>query len=279
MRTERIIGIYGILNKLNNKIYVGSTNNLARRKREHFNQLKNNNHENRYLQLSYNKYGKDNFTFVVLEDNVKIEQLTERELYWINLKDSLNRDKGYNLAIPDVLTHHKHSGETKEHIRKLGYFSNHPNNTELNYLQWKENLKNIADKKVPRREGQFIIIVLDKLTGQFIKEYATSGIAAKDLGYHNNKKIQRVLSNQQPSYKGLVFVYKDKYNPNKDYRVIENQSGLNRRQKLLQYSIDGELIKTWNTTIELQQEGYNLDTLYTAICRKKLYKDCYWKRV
>ena len=60
-------GIYIIENLINNKIYVGSSINLKRRKYFHFNYLRNNKHGNKHLQLSFNKYGEECFNFKIIE--------------------------------------------------------------------------------------------------------------------------------------------------------------------------------------------------------------------
>lgn len=74
-----ISGIYEIKNITNNKIYIGSSNNVYKRKREHFSSLKNGTHCNEHLQRAYNLYGKNNFKFKIVEiceenDLLKIEQ-------------------------------------------------------------------------------------------------------------------------------------------------------------------------------------------------------------
>ena len=55
-------GIYQIV--INNKGYIGSTNNFSRRKNEHISLLKRNTHTNKKLQNSYNKYKKFNFNIL-----------------------------------------------------------------------------------------------------------------------------------------------------------------------------------------------------------------------
>lgn len=112
------IGIYGIRNIINNKIYVGKTGmNFGDRWDNHKALLRNNNHDNKHLQNAWNKYGEENFEFIVLED-CSIDVLNDREIYWIkyykeqclsyNIHDG--GDGGYNLG--------KHlSEETK---RKIG---------------------------------------------------------------------------------------------------------------------------------------------------------------
>lgn len=64
---KRISGIYKITNIINNKIYIGSSNNIYKRKREHFCTLENGTHCNAHLQRAYNFYGKNNFKFEIIE--------------------------------------------------------------------------------------------------------------------------------------------------------------------------------------------------------------------
>jgi group I intron endonuclease len=112
-------GVYKILNKVNNKIYIGSTNNFKRRETEHFRNLKNNKHENSYLQSAYNKHGKDNFMFEIIEET---SDLFNREQYWMDLLDACNHNIGYNINKtadrPPSWQNKKHSEETKERIRE-----------------------------------------------------------------------------------------------------------------------------------------------------------------
>ena len=54
-------GIYKITNKINNKIYIGSSYSISKRISEHKYQLRRNSHPNIHLQSSWNKYGEDNF--------------------------------------------------------------------------------------------------------------------------------------------------------------------------------------------------------------------------
>lgn len=60
-------GIYKILNVKTNKFYIGSSFNLNKREKTHFDKLNKNDHGNPHLQKSFNKHGKDNFKFQVIE--------------------------------------------------------------------------------------------------------------------------------------------------------------------------------------------------------------------
>ena len=94
---EHISGIYKIENLINHKLYIGQSDDLYRRRDAHFNELKGNRHYNQHLQRSYNKYGKDNFKFNIVE-KCNVDLLDEREIYWIQYFDSFNNGYNQNLG-------------------------------------------------------------------------------------------------------------------------------------------------------------------------------------
>ena len=104
--------IYCYTNKINNHRYVGQTNNIQRRKKEHrsnsFNPM-----SAEYDLLFHKKirqYGEDNFIFSVLEeiDTDNVKEVNEREIYWINQMGSYVENGGYNLTL---------GGDNMEHNR------------------------------------------------------------------------------------------------------------------------------------------------------------------
>lgn len=113
MVKEKICGVYKITNKVNNKIYIGSSVNVYTRWRNHIYELNNNKHSNNYLQNAWNKYGFNNFEFKIIEkcnkDNVRY-----REQYYINLFNCCDRDIGYNIMPKVDMT--ELSEETKNKI-------------------------------------------------------------------------------------------------------------------------------------------------------------------
>ena len=93
-------GIYKIINVVNNKFYVGSAVDFARRKRSHWNTLRKGKHHNKHLQAAWAKYGEDAFVFVhVLEMEADADILAE-ETKW--LKEHVGKDYCYNLGTEAV---------------------------------------------------------------------------------------------------------------------------------------------------------------------------------
>jgi group I intron endonuclease len=87
-------GIYSIFCNSNSKYYIGQAVDVNRRIKAHFNKLAANKHHSPYLQHTYNVYGKNSLEFSVLE-YCNIDELDNREIYYISKYDSLNPN-GFN---------------------------------------------------------------------------------------------------------------------------------------------------------------------------------------
>lgn len=77
-------GIYCIKNLFDNKIYIGSSIDINKRKTQHFSALRNNRHHSNYLQRSFNKYKEENFCFFILEECLN-SLLLVREQHFIDI--------------------------------------------------------------------------------------------------------------------------------------------------------------------------------------------------
>jgi len=144
-----MIGIYKITNTINHKVYIGQAgkglNTISGRIKNHLSSLKSNNHCNKHLQSSWNKYteiyGIECFTFEVIEECSK-DELDIMETYWICYYQSYDRRYGYNKdfggssGIPTEETRKKisysrkgfkMSDGQKKKISKANTGENHPN--------------------------------------------------------------------------------------------------------------------------------------------------------
>ena len=89
-------GIYKITNLINNKCYIGKTNNSDRRWQDHQRLAITPGHKeyDKALYKAMRRYGLNNFSFEMIEELDDYNTSGEREIYWIKYFDSYN--KGYN---------------------------------------------------------------------------------------------------------------------------------------------------------------------------------------
>jgi len=121
MEVSEMKGIYKIVNRNNQKFYIGSSSKISRRWKEHISRLRMNKHHSSSLQKAWNKYGEENFEFVILEemsDDSTYQQLYEREQFYLNQLNPFG-DIGYNLVreAGGGKKGYSHTEETKSKIR------------------------------------------------------------------------------------------------------------------------------------------------------------------
>lgn len=118
--------IYKITNTLNQKSYIGKTEKpdpLSRWK-EHLRDSNKEFKNKRPLYAAIKKYGKDNFTFEVIEET---SQPIEREMYYISLYNTYK--EGYNATI---------GGDGKPHVTNQSEIVTY-------YLEHKPFIKDLCD--------------------------------------------------------------------------------------------------------------------------------------
>jgi group I intron endonuclease len=113
-------GIYRIVNRATNECYVGQSQRVKKRLREHFRLLESKKHPNPRLQNSYNKYGSDSFFSemeVVVDDLHELDMLEEG---FINGEAKFDSPVVFNVAnfAKAPMRGKFHSEETRCKIRK-----------------------------------------------------------------------------------------------------------------------------------------------------------------
>lgn len=101
------------------KKYIGYTTNFKKRQNEHLTETRVNLEFHNLLRKHY-----ENFTIEILEDNIPISNLSEKEKYYIQLYDSYkngyNLTKGGNGGFEACNKYWKeHPDEMKQHIQKI----------------------------------------------------------------------------------------------------------------------------------------------------------------
>ena len=89
--------IYIIRNTINSKVYIGQTKvSLKLRFQNHLSAARNG--KDYVIGKAIRKYGEENFYIELLEE-CTIEELNERERYWISYFNSTDNKFGYNISI------------------------------------------------------------------------------------------------------------------------------------------------------------------------------------
>jgi group I intron endonuclease len=175
-------GVYKILNTITGDFYIGSASRVHKSKcfcgfhtrfAKHKNYLDNNKHKNTHLQRSYNKYGKDNFEFKILEF-CQPENCLEREQYYMdNLKPTYNIRKiaaGSNLGIIF----------TKEHCDRIS-ISNQISKSNPEYLN-KIRSTNMRIKLNPEKARDIKLLLSQGFSHGFCaKKYNVSRGAIQNI--------------------------------------------------------------------------------------------------
>ena len=114
-----ICGIYKIVNHATGQCYVGQSQRVQKRIREHFRLLRLNKHPNQHLQNAYNKYGLENFSGGVEIECENVEQLDYLEESFLKGNAWFDEPAVYNIAdfAKAPMRGKTHSEEVRQRIR------------------------------------------------------------------------------------------------------------------------------------------------------------------
>lgn len=122
-------GVYAIINKVNNKCYVGSSNNVYTRYILHLNHLSKNKHHSIILQRAYNKYGKENFKVILLakcpNEKLYLEKLENKFMQILNSEYNILKSayRNYNCKGSPKITE----------AQVIDIITEYQNNTKITY--------------------------------------------------------------------------------------------------------------------------------------------------
>lgn len=137
-----ISGIYRIRNIINDKSYYGSSKDINKRWNRHKNELNKNKHGNILLQRSWNKYGKKNFIFEIVEE-CDINLLLEKEQYYLDENPEFNIGKTSSGG--DNLTNNPNKNEIIKRIKESSikrYDNMSDEERKIKYCKFKEKNPN-----------------------------------------------------------------------------------------------------------------------------------------
>lgn len=243
-----MIAVYTIKNILDGKMYIGSSTNIARRKRQHLNSLLKNEHHSIHLQRAWNKYGKDNFVFEILDGNATKENLREKEKEWILHYKTLDREFGYNISESTVCC--SLSGE-----KHPMYGIKFSDIGRTSYWKGKKIPKEICERmRKPRSETGKLHIKQNQPDRSGCK----NSMFGKQFSEDHREKISRALQGKMCGSKNSMYGRT---------RCGENAG---RKRRVVQLSIGGEYINEFVTIADAAK--------VTESVRQQISKCCSGKR-
>jgi len=279
-----MVGIYKIINTINNKIYIGQSVDIKRRWNDHKSELRRNAHYNTYLQQSWNKYGEGNFIFEVIEfnENFTTEDLNELEIYYIDKLKTFDNNFGYNLTIGGYYNEGKAKSVLQfnnlgEIIKEYKSTTEAEKETGIN----KETIRNNANiNKNGKSAGGFVWMYKDdydkygfnidfyknysikkcfkkvyqiSLEGQILNIFNTLKEAVEKTNI-NKKSIESCCDRNITKSKtagGFIFCYEEEFDELGIENILKNRQKYTSNSKIvLQYNKNGEFINEYNSVAE-----------------------------
>lgn len=249
---ERIVGIYSVMNLLNNKIYIGQSIDIERRWNQH-----RYGKGNIILRNAIKKHGIENFTFNILEtinsENKSKSQITKEltllEQKWFDMEQPFLKENGYNIqkiSKPN-LTPNKNSN-FGEKISKIKIDNNH---TGKNIKQY-------------------------DLNGNFIREWKSAAEVERMTGFRAENISASCLRKSKSSNNFIWRFIDDVVTPQE---VEERRNRIKPiTRKVKQVAIDGKIVKIWGSFKELVNNS-NFDYRPVKECcngNRTHYKGYFW---
>lgn len=112
-------GLYKIVNSATGQCYVGQSQRVKKRLKEHFRLLRLNKHTNPHLQNAYNKYGASSFYGKVEVECANLDELDNLEELFLQGKAWFDEPAVYNIAdfAKAPMRGRGHSEQVRERIR------------------------------------------------------------------------------------------------------------------------------------------------------------------
>jgi hypothetical protein len=277
-RKLKISCIYKLTTPYNNLFYIGSTNNFAKRMKDHRNYLKNNNHVAKYFQNVINKYGFNCKTEIIEEVDESI--LLEKEKYYIKLyKPKYNTildptTQINNPSTSKIIYQYTLEGDYLKQWKSIGSVNRKLNiqvtpalnkmNRSAGNFQWRTFKK---DKIEPYKanQGVEVSIYVYDIFGNFIEESTIYKIQKK---YYKDLNITEVRNKVSHLCKTSKSHNKLRYSK-KFFEKLDNTKNPQHKKGaiVLQYDLEMNFIDAYDS-IQSAQKKLGLTSILDNITGK-----------
>lgn len=245
-------GIYSIENLDNGKLYIGYTENIEKRLKEHKNALRRGDHDNEKLQRSYNKRGVDRYSFDTLWE-CEIEHLAAMEHWWATILNVHDDRYGYNIRPTHPYDNPKSSIESrrKQSIALTGrvFSAEHLKNLKAA----KKGFKHAPGYSEPHKKRQRAmlgksVVVLNK-EGEYVMTYPTYAEASIALNV-STRAISQVTTGRSPTMHGYIFINETNYDKSKNYKFISKSrtTGTRCPKSIWAYNVETRTLNYYSDT-------------------------------
>ena len=302
MEQEKNYCVYMHKNKINGKVYIGITGQIPEKRWKDGNGYLYNTHFSHSIQ----KYGWENFDHIIIADKITKRNAEQLEIELIQLYESTDPNKGYNIQRGGNLSGSKY---VYQYNRKTGLFIKkwestiqiekelHISNSDVSavclgkaktcngyYFSYTDHGEKIPKKIYDwiNRNECSVKVAQYTLNGEFIKIYNYLADASNSA---NNNSNQRINFNNKTSF---GYIWKKVTEKNFDYTKNLSQEEVEAHKPVdilskecFQYDLNGNFLKSYSSTTEAACSigQPQLQTCIAQCCRGE-YKTChnyYWR--
>jgi len=198
--------IYKITNVINNKSYIGKTNNIEKRIKKHL--YLTGKGIKRHLYNAILLYGWENFIVEIIQEGTK-ENINSLEVYWINHFETTNKEKGYNATFGGeggdtwTLNQNKYATSKKLRIKNTGQKRSKEFCEKMSSLfkgrkvseEQKEQISETLKKKYANGE-----IIVSEICVEFIKNQ----LSRKGIKHKEESKQKMSIARKGKKYEDIL---------------------------------------------------------------------------
>lgn len=284
--------IYKATNLINKKVYIGqTTRTLEQRRKEHEKPSKHN-----YLfQRAIRKYGKEAFSWQVIDKADGEVALNEKEVAWIAHYRSY-KENGYNMTIggDGVITFREiamfdvdnsfiglfkiaeltQSGFEPSRVYRVckgeAFTTGGKKFLYADEFKTQEEQQSVLSQRVDRRtDGKEREVVQYTMEGQLVKKHPSVIKAGNDNGV-SNKTVLDCIRGNQTNVQGFIYLYSDAYSTTRELQSeikLRNEKKRNRYPSgVYQFNRQGQFLNHYSSSKEA--------SLATNIPSKSIQKSC-----